>query len=103
MKTAIYNEDFKVSRPYATLNFRNSGKNSYREGSYFSGLGIVGIYAEDFLVRLDLCFNGREYIRTIHDRYYTDRGLAIIAGRFQREIMKMANNGNRPKLHGKEY
>ena len=93
MKTAIYNEDFKICRPYATVHYRNAGTSlAYREGHYYSEFGIVRIYAEDLLVKLDFCYGGREYYRTIQDRYYTDRGLATIAGRFQREIIKTIGN-----------
>ncbi len=93
MKTMIYNEKITLSRPYATLSFRNPGTDrAYREGLYYSGHGIVRIYAEDLLVQLDFCYGGREYIRTIHDRYYTDRGLAVIAGRFQRETIEKINS-----------
>jgi hypothetical protein len=87
MSTKISDDSFGVSQPFATIGIRSwrNGEQT-REGHYYSENGIVAIYADKDYTRLDFCYNGRNYIRHIRGQEYSDRGLSIMAGKFQREI-----------------
>ena len=60
----------------------------FMRGVHHSNHGYVLIYHQyDGLVRLDFFYNGYDHYRTIRGKVRTERGLAILAGRFAREVV----------------
>lgn len=86
-------ESFKITAPWSNIYDRQTkdGK-GYCAGLYICNHGIVECTSEydSNATYLRFAYNDRFYMRNIN-RSYTPRGLAIIAGKFVKEIITELN------------
>lgn len=62
------------------------GDEDWIDGIVVTPLGYVTAYADSRMTCMRFIWRGREHARTIKRTRPTDRGLAVLAGKFAREI-----------------
>lgn len=79
-------ESFAIGRAFGTITRERSSTGAiWYRGRVITRWGIVDVYSDDDHSRYDFACDGRHYIRT-ERRGRTQRGLAIMASRFAREV-----------------
>lgn len=64
-------------------------------GEAITAVGIVAIYRESKVTRLDFVHRRRMWSRTYSDQWLPDRSVAILAGRFAREVVDRSGPAHR--------
>jgi len=84
-----YDSKFSINKPWANIYKKESsdGEN-YFDGLYYCKEGVVECTSEikRNMSYFRFTYNGVLYMRTIH-KAYPQRGLAIMAGKFVKEII----------------
>ena len=95
----IYDQRWAFQGAYGSINKFVSGDYEYYRGHYVSELGVCLIYSQywkkdnEYTLSLDIYLNGVGYHRTINRRKeFTERSMAIFAGKFQREVYENLNS-----------
>lgn len=86
MSKNVYDHSHTVNKPYSNITNVHTGSGDYRKGHYVCSTGIVLIYADSKMVCFDYFRSGGIYSRSIYGIDYSDRGLAIMAGKFVKYI-----------------
>ena len=90
-KLRIDDDNYKISNVWSNITFDKEWH--YFTGTVFTPLGMIDVYSQDSFrgsnpsTTLRFTYKGRMYHRYIN-RAYTARGLAILAHRFAKEIVK---------------
>ena len=87
-KVEICEDGFAVGDGYSRL------RNHFRwtDGVVVTRYGIVVAFAASPLTKLEIVRDGRVYIRTYHNKRYTNRGITAIAHRFARDVFNPEDN-----------
>lgn len=87
------NKTYKIGRPYSSIcdGYNYEGELYYKRGLYISKKGVVHIhyqwrFPKRKQVMLTIYKDDKEFTRTIEGKEYSDKGLALIAGKFLKEI-----------------
>lgn len=88
MSEKRFDDSIAVSAPFSRIRRRDTrdGVGSWWDGEVVTPQGIVSVYSDERYTRLDFVYGGRLYMRNDRGGKRTERGLAILAGRFAREI-----------------
>lgn len=84
-----FDSGYKVNKPFANFSTHRSGFGEYTKGRYVCQTGFVLIYSDDKCATFDYLQSGRIYSRTIHGKIFTQKSLAITAGKFARQVEAM--------------
>ena len=91
----IRDENWAIGKAFASIQndnrhyFSRSGEFNFERGSVLINHWLQGPEEDRYITSLSFYFNNRGYYRTIETKKpYTDIGLARIAGKFGREIIK---------------
>ena len=76
-------ESFTISRPY-TCGMCDHG--DWTSGSVLTKRHLVNVYTQDGHTRFDAVHKGRHHMLTMWGKRMTQRGMAIIAGRWSRKL-----------------
>lgn len=88
----IRNENYKICKVFSSVSTNNEW--NFEDGIIFTPQGIVHVYSQGDKEKnhkqstfLRMIYKGRMYLQRRKKRY-SKRGLAIIAGKFAREVCK---------------
>lgn len=84
-----FDSDYKVNKPFANFLTHRSEFGKYMKGIYVCQTGFVSIYSDDKSSTFEYFRSGRIYSRTIHGKSFTQRSLAVTAGKFARQVEAM--------------
>lgn len=84
-----FDSDYKVNKPFTNFSTRRSEFGKYIKGRYVCQTGFVLIYSDDKSSTFEYFRSGKIYSRTIHGKSFTQKSLAITAGKFARQVEAM--------------
>lgn len=83
----VDNRCWKITRLYSNIHLRqNKDGEHYYDGYCVTPFGIVSIYHQIEWLTMRFVLNGYEYYREVRGKNYTRAGIAIMVGKFIREI-----------------
>lgn len=86
VKTDHFDDSLANRKGFVRMLQHGTGEDAYQTGEFCDPRGIVSIYRQSDLTRLDFCYAGRLFMRT-WERHFGDRTLSRLARAFVSDVL----------------
>lgn len=89
MIITTFDRSYTVNKPFTSFTTYKTEFGKYIKGRYVCQTGFVLIYSDDRSSTFEYIRSGKIFSRTIHGKVFTERSLAVTAGKFARQVETM--------------